>query len=185
MKKRLSLAVATLALMPFLANSAPLQQGTSYAGVNYALLNYSEDGVSTDAEPTALVGKLGYFMVDQLAIEGRLGFGVTDDSVRVDAYGQQVAVAVDLDRMFGLYLTGHFPLSEQASVYALVGFTNMKATFSAGGTSLSGTDSGFAWGFGADIYASPQFAINAEYTQYLDETGYSLSAVSIGAKLPF
>lgn len=184
MKKKLALAAATLALMPFLANSAPLQQGTSYAGVNYALLNYSEDGFP-DAEPTALVGKLGYYMVDQIAVEGRLGIGMTDDTITVDVDDGPVQATLDIDRMFGLYLVGNLPLSEQASLYALVGFTDFKGTGTVLGQSFSMTDSGFTYGFGANLYASPQFGINAEYTQYLDETGYSLSAVSIGATLPF
>lgn len=181
MKKRLALAAATLALMPFLANSAPLQQGTSYAGVNYALLKFSPDDVSTDIEPTALVGRLGHFVLDQIAIEGRLGLGATDDSIHDN--GNEVTV--EMDRLAGLYATGHVPLGEQASVYALVGYTQVKVSSSSAFGSVSDTDSGFTWGFGADIYASPQFAINAEYTRYLDETGYSFSTVSIGAKLPF
>src|SRR5690606_611748 len=185
MKKSLSLLAASLLLTPLLANASPLQQGTSYGGLNYALLNYSDEGISADAEPTALVGKLGYFMLDQIAVEGRLGLGTTDDTVTVHNFGTPVQVDVEVDRMFGLYLVGHLPLGEQASLYALVGFTDIKATFSAGGFSTSGSDSGFTYGFGADLYASPQFAINAEYTQYLDETGYELSAISLGAKLHF
>lgn len=185
MKKSLSLLAASLLCTPLLANAAPLQQGTPYAGLNYSLLNYSEEGVSDDAEPTALVGKMGYFMVDQIAVEGRLGLGTTDDTVNVNVVGVNVPVDVEIDRMFGLYLVGHLPLGEQASLYALVGFTDVKATFSAAGYSASDNDSGFTYGFGADLYASEQFGINAEYTQYLDETGYDLSAVSLGVKLHF
>src|SRR5690606_8314813 len=172
--KMLPLFAAALAVTPLLANSAPLQQGTTYAGLNYALLELSSDApATTDAEPTAFVGKLGHFLLDQIAVEGRLGLGVTSDTV--------AGVDYDMDRLLGAYLTGYVPLGEQITAYALVGVT--EARFSASGITAT-TDSGFTWGFGADLYASPKFAINAEYTRYLDETGYSFSAVSIGARLP-
>ena len=182
MTRSRALLAATLTASVLTANATPFQLGTSYAGLNYALFAYRENGIGKDLEPTALVGKLGHFIFDQLSVEGRFGLGVSDDTIKA---GNGVDVTGDLDRMFGLYATGHFPLGEHASVYALIGFTDIRATFSTPGVSVSESDNGFTYGFGADIYTGPRFGINAEYTRYLDQTGYRFSATSIGATLHF
>lgn len=182
MNRSRALLAATLTASVLTANATPFQLGTSYAGLNYALFAYRENGIGKDLEPTALVGKLGHFIFDQLSVEGRFGLGVSDDTIKA---GNGVDVTGDLDRMFGLYATGHFPLGEHASVYALIGFTDIRATFSTPGVSVSESDNGFTYGFGADIYMGSRFGINAEYTRYLDQTGYRFSATSIGATLHF
>lgn len=181
MNKSLSLLAASLLCTPLLANAAPLEQGTPYAGLNYSLLTLAAPEELEDLEPTALVGKMGYFLVDQIAVEGRLGLGATDDTV--NDYG--VPVDMEVDRMYGVYLVGHLPLGDQATLYALVGHSNFKATFSAEGESIPESESGFSYGFGVDLYPSEQFGVNLEYTQYLDETDFDLSAVSLGVKLHF
>ena len=169
MKKSLSLLAASLLCTPLLANAAPLEQGTPYAGLNYSLLSF-DVGEGAEIEPTALVGKAGFFLVDQIAVEGRLGLGATDDA------------GVEIDRMTGVYLSGHLPLGEQASLYALVGHSNVKVSDGGAG---SESQSGFSYGFGVDLYPSEEFGVNLEYTQYLDETEVDLSAVSLGVKLHF
>lgn len=126
MNRSRALLAATLTASVLTANATPFQLGTSYAGLNYALFAYRENGIGKDLEPTALVGKLGHFIFDQLSVEGRFGLGVSDDTIKA---GNGVDVTGDLDRMFGLYATGHFPLGEHASVYALIGFTDIRATF--------------------------------------------------------
>ncbi|MCP1727417.1 opacity protein-like surface antigen [Natronospira proteinivora] len=173
-----SLAIAS----PSIAMGSSIDHGTSYGGVHFSQLAYDEDGVSNDANPTLLTGRLGHFFANQVAIEGRLGLGLSDDTVRIDDFGLAVDVDMELDRLFGVYAVGHFPLGQSASIYGLFGFTDAKATFSTNGFSDSDTDSGFSYGFGVDIYSSDQFGLNIEYTQYLDESGYDLSALSLGVK---
>ena len=182
MKNHLTLVVVfVLGVSPAVVMANPMNQGNSYGGVQLSQLTYDEDGMSDDANPTALIGRLGYFVADQIAIEGRLGVGLSDDTVRV--YG--VDVDVELDRLFGFYAVGHLPLAETASIYGLLGFTDAKATASVNGFSDSNTDSGLSYGFGAEFYPSDQFGLNIEYTQYLDESGYDLSAISAGFKVNF
>jgi outer membrane immunogenic protein len=102
-----------------------------------------EDAISADAKPTALIGRFGFFVADQVAIEGRLGFGLSSDTVRVWDWGWYLDVEVELDRLYGIYAIGHIPIGKSASLYELVGFTDAKATFKANGFSFSETDSGF------------------------------------------
>ena len=53
-------------------------EGDTYGGLQYALVTYDEDGFD-EAEPTALVGRYGQFVNDSVSIEGRIGFGLSDD----------------------------------------------------------------------------------------------------------
>ena len=186
MKKHLTPVIAVaLAVSPTVLMANPMSQGDSYAGITYSQLTYDEDGISGDANPTALIGRLGYFVANQIAIEGRLGIGLSDDTVRIDGFGQALDVDLELDRLLGFYAVGHLPVGDAASIYGLFGFTDAKATASANGLSESDTDSGLSYGFGAEFNTSEQIGLNIEYTQYLDESGYDLSAISAGVKLHF
>ena len=166
--------------------SGPLSQGNSYFGGTFTQLTYDEDFVADDAEPTALIGRLGHFMADNIALEGRLGTGLNEDTVRVpDGTGGSVPVDVELDSLFGFYLVGHLPLGHAGSLYGLAGYTSAKAKASVDGYTFTESDSGLSWGIGGEFYATPTLAINAEYTQYLDETGYDLSALGLGLRIGF
>ena len=188
-----SLRVATagcLIAVAFPVFSNPVSEGSGYAGGMFTQVTYDQDVASKDAEPTALIGRLGYFPTDYFAIEGRLGLGLSEDSVSAtgpDGFGGTMTVDVDfeIDRLFGAYAAGYLPLGDVAAAYGLVGITNVKATVSANGFSESDTDTGLSYGVGIDFYPSSGFGITAEYMQYLDESGYDLSAVSIGAKVLF
>lgn len=153
-KHMLKAGVALFSILPTVLMAGPMTEGSSYGGVSFSQLTYDEDGVSDDPKLTALTGRFGYFVANQIAIEGRLGFGLSDDTVTVNDFGQTVDVDFEIDRLFGIYAVGHLPLSNTASLYAVLGFTDIKATFSAEGLSFSGTDSGFSYGAGAEFQAS-------------------------------
>lgn len=185
MKKLVSLVALPLFFMSTTASADPLSKGSGYLGGQYSLLTYSEDGINEDAEPTAFTGRIGHFIADRVALESRIGAGLGDDEVRVNTYAGSVDVNVELDSLFGIYAVGHIPLAPSASIYGLIGFTSIEATFSAGGYSASMSDSGLSYGFGAEFYPNQKFSMNVEYAQYLNETGYNLSAVNIGGSFHF
>ncbi|MFV8833501.1 porin family protein [Aquisalimonas sp.] len=180
-----AIIASSLLAVTFPATSHQASEGVGYAGGMFTQLTYDEDGVSNDAEPTALIGRLGYHATEYFAVEGRLGIGLADDSVPVTVGTETVDVDVELDRLFGAYAVGYLPLGDIAAAYGLVGITNAKATFSAGGFSDSDTDTGLSYGVGFEFYPSAEVGLNAEYVQYLDESGYDLSALSVGAKFLF
>ena len=171
-----SLAIAAAVSFSGAAAADPTSAGTTYIGGQYAAVTYSEDNVP-DAEPSAIVGRAGTFISDNLSIEGRFGFGLEDDTVSLAG----VDVDVEIDNFIGGYITGHLPLADQASLYGVLGFTSAKGKFSAGGGSISERDSGISWGAGFNFYATEQLGLNLEYMQYLDESGYDLSAIAFGA----
>ena len=140
--------------------------GSNYAGLQYAVVNLDFDGIG-DVDPTALVGKLGYFINDNIAIEGRLGTGLQDDDI--------AGVDVDIESIIGIYGVFHASDDFEKTVYGVLGYTDAEAEFSGAGGSVDGDESSFSFGFGANISG-----FNIEYMSYIDENDVEATAISIG-----
>lgn len=168
---------AGLVSTPVFAASA----GESYVGGQFARANYDESGVP-DVNPTAFVGRLGHFVVDNFAVEGRLGFGLSDDSVTLGG----ITADFEIDSLAGLYGVGHLPLGNVASVYALAGFTRGEATVTVPGfVSESDDDTDFSYGVGVQAKFTPALSGHVEYMSYLDTSDYEITAVGVGLNYHF
>ena len=166
----LSLIVAT-SLYIFSSALIAGGKGQSYMGIQYALGNYSEEGISQEADPSVLIGRYGTYLLDNFAIEGRVGIGIANDTLVFSG----LEVDVDVDYIVGVYALGHMNIAKGSSVYGLIGFTQAEITASTFGVSVTDDDSGVSFGVGADIGA-----FNIEYIQYLNESEYEYSAISFG-----
>ena len=157
-------------------------EGDSYGGFQYGLGTYSEDGFD-DANPNALVGRYGKFINDNFAIEGRIGFGVGDDSVNDSTVGD---IAIEIDTLIGVYGVGHVAINDSSSVYGLLGFSRgeLTATATDFGMSISDDDSSLSYGVGSNIGLSDTLALNLEYVQYLT-SDYDFTAIGIGMVFSF
>jgi outer membrane immunogenic protein len=178
--KVIIIGVTTAALM--LSNSVYAgNAGSRYGGIQYAITTYSEDGVSEEPKPTALIGLVGANITDRFAVEGRLGFGLQDDTVSVSG----ADVSTDIDSLIGVYGIGHINLGGGSSVYGLLGVSRAELTFSYPDNpvleSKSDNKTGLSFGIGADIPVSNYVALNIEFVQYL-MSGFDLSAFSFGVK---
>ena len=150
-------------------------EGTNYFGVGYALVTYDEEGFD-DAEPTALGVKVGHFLNDNVAIEGRIGFGLQDDEVEVDlGFLGTVDVEIEVENLFGIYAAVHSSSSSDTSFYGIFGFSQGELEASALGIDVSEDESGFSYGFGLNIKK-----FNIEYMSYLDEDDFEVTAISLG-----
>ena len=160
--------------------------GTKYAGVQYAIATYSEDGFSEELNPTALVGLLGANISDNFSIEGRLGLGLQDDTVNVAGIAD---VSLEIDSLIGVYGVGHINLNESSSVYGLLGLSRVEGTVSLPDFpefgSESDDDTGLSYGIGADIGIGNNVALNIEYVQYLNKSDFDISAFAFGVKFGF
>ena len=177
--KRIAIALlATLASTTTLADTA----GETYIGGQFAQVTYDEDGFS-EAEPTALIGRLGYFFADHFAMETRLGFGLGDDSIDANGYD----IDLEVDSLIGFYGLGNLPLNDMFSVYALAGLTRGELTAEADGYGVSVTadDSGFSYGAGVQARFNHSVSAHVEYMSYLDESDYSVSGLAVGFNVHF
>lgn len=154
-----------------------LAQGDSYVGANLASLDYSEEWGAIQAEPLAGYVRLGAFINDYLSGELRLGTGLDDDSV---VY-QGVGVDVELKSLYGAYLRAGLPVSDVVYPYALIGYTRAEVRATVPGV-VAVTESGsdVAFGLGVDFNFPGNFSLNLEYTNYYDDDGVEIDAMSIG-----
>ncbi len=168
---------------------AGLTEG-AYAGIQYALFDLSADGISESFGPTGLIGRAGSNLNQYVSIEGRLGIGLSDDTITVTDGVTTASVTVELDTLIGLYGAGRVPLGKSSSLYALVGLTQVNATVSApaagpGFAPVSDDEADVSYGIGADIGILYNLYVNVEYVQYIDKSDFDFSAVALGVKFGF
>lgn len=179
MTKQLSIAViaaaVALASSSALANSA----GSGYVGALASHYVFDVDGAREDLNPTGLTIRGGYFLTDFVAVEGRLGTGVNDDSIG------NTGVDVELDQLMGVYAVGYLPVNNVFSFYGLLGFSYAEATISSRFASVSDDDDGFSYGAGVQFNFTPQISGQLEYVSYLSKSDYDLNAGSVGIAYHF
>jgi opacity protein-like surface antigen len=183
----ISLALASSLLLATGAGVAGTE-GENYVGAQYAVSYYNEDGISKEFSPTLVIARLGRFFTPNFAIEGRLGFGLQDDTQFLSELGSGYDATLDIERIFGLYATGHINLTESASIYGVLGASKVKGTASVPsfiGLESTEDNSSVSYGIGADIGIGSKFAVNVEYIRYLDKSEFTLDAVAVGAVYKF
>ena len=148
----------------------------NYVGGNFAFVEYSIDGLDDDASLTAIYGRLGTEFNENFSGEIRLGIGVGDDDVNVLG----TPVTVELNSLYGAYVRGGVPVSEQFFPYAVLGYTRGEAEASGPGGSIDESDSDVSFGVGADIAFSDQLSLNIEYMNWYDKDGAELSGFTFG-----
>ena len=183
--KHLTLA---LALMATTAPAMATNAGETYIGGGFTRTSYDRPG-APEFNPSALIGRLGYYVTDHVAIEGRLGFGISSDDNDMRFNGARGNAEVDLERLAGAYAIGHLPVTRAVSVYGLAGFSYAEAeiTASNGAMSVSQTtdDTGFSYGVGAQAGLTEAVSAYAEWASYLDEDAYEATGITIGATYSF
>ncbi|SFH38778.1 porin family protein [Modicisalibacter xianhensis] len=170
--------------------------GSSYVGLQYSKLNYEaeydydylgqEYDLDLEAEPDALIGRVGYFVTDYFALEARVDMGLSDEEVTVEDYKSGVDVGVDY--MYGLYGIGYLPLADTLALYALLGYTGIESQFDSPIGKVEETESDFSYGVGAEVNFTPTMAGSVEYVTYLDESDqydFTLTAISAGLSYRF
>ena len=153
----------------------------NYWGAGVGMFDYSEEGIDSDASLTALFGRLGTQFNENFSGEIRAGFGIGDDSINV----LSTDVNVELDSMFGGYIRGGVPVSENFYPYAILGYTRGEISVSVPGFSDSESESDVSFGIGADFGLGESTKFNIEYINYLDKEGAEVSGFSIGIVRPF
>ena len=181
MKLVLKCAVFALGLSSaVLVHAQPAGWQGLYAGATVSRIAYKEEGFST-AYPVAIGGKFGKQFNPNFAIEGRIGFGVSDDEVDVGG----LPVKLEIDNYYGVYLKGMLPVSTAASLYGLLGYTRAKLTASAAGFSSSDSESDISFGAGAEFAVSQTAAISVEWARLLKGDGYKVDGLTLGVNFKF
>ncbi len=158
-----------LMLLAVYATPLYAAQGDTYGVVQFALADVDTD--LGDADPTALVGRFGKFVTDNVSVEGRFGIGLSDDETEFLG----IDIDIDIETVFGVYLLGHAAPSGGNSFYGLIGITRGEIEVSALGESDSDSETDLSFGLGANIGS-----INVEFVNYIDDNDVEATAISVG-----
>ncbi|MBY6019574.1 porin family protein [Ferrimonas balearica] len=173
--KRSLIALALGAAMISVPAAANLDQGYGYIG---GQLNYFDlDTGLGSVNPMALTFLGGYQFNPYLALEGRIGVGVTDDDLTI----WDETVSVEVDHYYAGYLVGTLPLTDWVSVYGLLGYAETKISASSGGNSADESDNDLSYGLGLKMNASENAGFTLEYIELYDD----VSSLNLGFTYQF
>lgn len=144
-----------------------------------------------DADITMINGRVGYRFNDFFAVEGEIGFGLGGDdfdrTIPVDVLGTpeniDTNVTLDVDNYYIGFVRGIYPVSEQFDIFGRIGYGEATADADVVGTvrgftasgSGSTSESGFAYGVGAQYNLTHHDGIRADYTRLEDTDIISLA----------
>ena len=147
-----------------------------YAGALLTRTTVSVDGLG-DTNPTAIGATLGMSINKNFAIEARLGVGLTDDSL--------LGANIKVDNFAGFYGKGILPLSDKASVYGLLGYTQGKLKVSGPLGADTGSDSDVSYGIGADFAISGNTSVGIEWARLFKGDDYKVDGLTLGVSFKF
>ncbi len=178
--KKLSALVGALVL--FGSQITLAEEAGGYLGAQYAQTTYEQSGSGFDgeADPKAIVFVGGYKFNENVALEGRVGFGSGDDQYTT-------GTNIELDKLISVL--GKFSLGGSVSPYLLVGFSDVEFDSNNTGTAEG---NGVSFGAGIDINVSENTTIGLEYISYVDDDddangggSAEATAVSLGVNFHF
>lgn len=189
MKKKLFLLAIMSASLLVSRSALADTSAENYLNLQYGVIDYNEEGISESYSPDAIVGRYGRHLNANFSIEGRLGFGVKNDTHFLPEFGVSgLDVKMELDSIVGIYGAAHLNMTESSSLYALVGVSRVEARVSVPAypaAKNNDSDTDLSYGAGANIGINNELAINIEYMQYLNESRYDLSAIGAGLTVRF
>lgn len=128
-----------------------------YAGASVGQLIYQEEGLDT-MRPTIIEARIGQNINQYLAIEGRIGGGISGDSVN--------GFSTDAQLIYAGYAKGILPLSPIFSLYGLAGIAGAQLHHNY--PDFNTTDTGFSYGIGAELKVGREAALTLEWARITD-----------------
>jgi opacity protein-like surface antigen len=173
------LGTAMAAAFSLAATAAAAQGG--YGALSYFDWSVDQSGLSKiESETVRATG--GYRFNEHFGIEAHVATGGRDDLT----FAGEDAEA-ELNKLVAGFAKLNLPLwNDWVNVYGLLGYAFGKVDILAETTTEVVHENSFAWGAGADVaLISDRLYLTADYVDYLNRTGISASAVSLGLRLSF
>jgi hypothetical protein len=147
----------------------------AYVGISVGQLLYREEGIDTLAPGVALV-RFGEQFNRYIAVEGRVGTGLTDDS--------SAGYRVNVHGLYAAYAKGILPISPWISAYALAGVAGVQLHRNY--PDFHTSDAGFSYGLGGEVMVSRAMSLSLEWARLTNGTndniyGYHVDQVTFGA----
>ncbi len=152
-------------------------------GYNSVSVTSKDVGVSVKFKPDLLTGVIGYRVHPNVSVEGLLGFGIGDDEVKLNGVG--TGVKGEMGTTYGVFLRPNVAVSESVELFGRVGFVRTALKLSAGGVSESSSDTGLAYGIGANFNLSKTSYLQANWTSYYSDDGVKLQGIGLAWGMKF
>lgn len=180
-----ALAAALFSLVAAGAHAQAQVPSKMYAEFGYAAINLDATSGSNTikAGPGALTGLIGYQLHPNVAVEGFLGLGLGKDEAKLN--GAATGVNAKIDSSYGFFIKPGFMVSEGVELFARLGYLRTKLSFSAGGLSLSDSDTGVAYGLGANLNLTKTSYLQANWMNYYKEDGAKAQGVALAYGVRF
>ena len=172
--KKITIVRSFLAAGLIASSIGTASAGDMYGGLSYAALK-SDTGVG-GVKPSVVYGSLGYMVNKNLAVEGRLGSGASDDTITT-AGGP---VTLKVNHYYGAYLKA-IAVNGDFSVYGIAGWSGAKATASGGGVSVSDSETSGSFGIGMSAAVGKNAEFTAEWARIFKDT----DGISLGMSFKF
>lgn len=181
--KRLFVIFALFIGYTNLAISSDIEE--NYGGIQYSRITYTQDTYG-EYNPSMVIGRVGYFYDGKNpVIEGRFGFGVSDDSKSVLS---NTDTTLEVSNLLGIYLTGYIPSTDSMDFYGFAGMSQVTVSTSVttGGsgyrytTKNRDTDTSLSYGAGMNIELGESIALNLEYANYYRKDDITIDALALG-----
>ncbi|SFM67884.1 porin family protein [Marinobacter zhejiangensis] len=184
--KKAVIAASVSALMAMSAHAEVDSTPKGYVGVNLSRLSVDIDEAPDTFNYGHLSFRIGGRLNDYIAIEGRAGFGVTDDSIS----GNGAEVTVETKRSIGGYVLAGIPNQTPVYPYVILGYTGIKSEVTAsvyGATVFndSGSDDDVSYGVGANVSITERSDFNLEYLVLYEDSEVEISALTAGLMYRF
>lgn len=180
-----ALAAASFTIAAAGAQAQTQAPSKMYGEIGYAAIGLDfTDGTNTlKAGPGALTGVLGYQLHPNVAVEGFLGLGVAKDEIELNGSGTGIDAKVN--NTVGFFIKPGINVTENVEMFARLGYLRTKLTLSAGGVSLSDTDTGAAYGLGVNVNLTKTSYVQANWMSYYKEDGVKAQGVALAYGVRF
>ena len=144
-----------------------------YMGAAYGMTDVEDDYFGqyyehTEIDFDALMLQAGYEYNPYLAVEFRYWFSMSEGDYTLASGYIPPAGSYDEFSAWGFYLKPMYPLTNEFSIYGLLGFSGVYVDGEQGWDILD--DSSFSWGLGASFDLTPNIAVFLDYVQLYDDT---------------
>nr|WP_297531605.1 porin family protein [uncultured Roseateles sp.] len=176
-KISLIVAAALLAAGAAQAQSTPQAQNGVYGELGYTFVKVKDDFFNVSFKPGAIRGIVGWDLHPNVALEGMLAGGVSDDTTQ--------GVKAKISRSYGLYVVPKYSLTPEFEVFGRLGYADSKVKLSSSLGSSSGSDSSFSWGLGAKYNFNKQVYGAVDYMSYFDKDSTTVTGVTLSVGYRF
>ena len=177
-KKLLAVLLATIGVSAYAAEDMKALSGF-YVETGPMQAHIKTEGLSTSNTLVQVTG--GYNIDKYAAVEVFAAKAINEDSKNT-IYGP---TNISVDQAYGAYLKGQYPVNEYFTPYVKVGVAKHTGKISIPGQSVSGSDTGFSYGVGANINITKQAYVGAGYTRLFKDSSGSVDAYNLTAGYKF